>query len=471
MQVLFANKNHVCGLFIFISALFGGNVLAQFNDINVPIEETNTQTEEEISLSKAEQEFENSDEQGQVSLDESFGPMTAREKVHAQRKKALQDTKVEVQLRSYFLNRDRFDGSESEALALGGAVGIKTGYFRDRFAFGATAFTSQRLYGPKDKDGTDLLAPNQQGYGIIGEVYGQYLLMDGITLDFGRKRFNSAFINESDTRMTPNTFQAAVLLGQLGGNNGSATWRFGGGYFDKMKEKTSEKFISMATAAGAMDGVERGVYVGGANFKSTISSGEWSIGAIDYYSPDILNIFYTETKYTFPLANNTFLQLSAQYIAQKSTGDNLQFGMPFSANQIGLKAELAIADALITTSWNGNGNDGDLQSPWGGIPSYNSVQVQDFNYAGADSFLLRAGYQFKSVPSLSAYALWVNGSQPNNLNLSAEDEYDFNLQWLVGHGIFKGLSMRVRYALVTQENGGDNLNDFRIIFNYDPPVR
>ncbi len=42
---------------------------------------------------------------------------------------------------------------------------------------------------------------------------------------------------------------------------GSSEWRFGAGYFDKIKDKSSGKFISMSTKAGAMDGAERGVYV------------------------------------------------------------------------------------------------------------------------------------------------------------------------------------------------------------------
>lgn len=128
-----------------------------------------------------------------------------------------------------------------------------------------------------------------------------------------------------------------------------------------------------------------------------------------------------------------------------------------------------MGNALFTTSWNKNGNSADLQSPWGSFPSYNSVQVQEFNLAGVQSFLARAAYDFKSVPGLSAYALWVKGSKPADPGQLAQDEYDFNLEWLAGSGALKGLSMRLRYALVTQSMGGPDLNDFRLILNYDPP--
>lgn len=451
-------------------ALLAGPAQSAAQDVPAPQAGQDAgETAEQSRLDEAEEEFDSSDEQGQVALDESFGEISPREKILRQRKKAWQDTEFDVQLRTYYLDREGFDGAQSEAWALGGRAGFQTGYFRERLSFGATAYTSQRLYGPEDKGGTGLLAPIQQGYSVLGEIYGQLLLMDGLTLDFGRKGFNTAFVNESDTRMTPNTFQAAALMGQLGGGNGSATWRFGAGYFDKIKEKTSEKFISMATAAGAPDGVERGVYAAGANISRPWSSGEVSVGVIDYYSPDILNIFYTEVKYTVPVAENAFLQLAAQYTRQNSTGEDLQFGVPFSADQAGLKAELAVDDALFTVSWNANGGGDALQGPWGNTPSYNSVQVMDFNLAGVDSILLRAEYAFKSAPGLSAYAVWVHGSQPDDPLEPAQDEFDFNIQWDAERGPFKGLSVRLRYAVVSQDTGGPDLQDFRLIVNYDPP--
>lgn len=407
-----------------------------------------------------------STEQGQVSLDESFTPKTRRERIIEQRKKALEDTKADVQLRSYLLDRDKFDGSEMSSLALGGYAGFKTGYFRDRFAIGATVYTSQKLYGPEDKDGAGLLQPGQESYTVLGEVYGQYRFSDDIMLDIGRKAMNTPYINKSDTRMTPNTFQSLMLMGSALNEESGGEWRFGFGYVDEMKKRNSTEFVSLAEVAGAPDGVERGVYAGGANYKR----GALSIGAVNYYSDDIINIFYTEAKYDIPLSESYKLKLAAQYTAQDSTGEELLTGSSFSTAQFGVKAELAVGNALFTTAWNGNDNGADLISPWGSIPSYNSVQVQDFNRAGEDSLMLRAGYNFKSVPNLSAYALWVNGSQPADPMQSEQDEYDLNLQWNASSGAFKGFSVRLRYAVVTQEMGGPDLQDFRLIFNYDPPT-
>ena len=59
------------------------------------------------------------------------------------RRKALEDTQFKFNFRTLYFDRNKFDGSESEAWAIGGWAGLKTGYFLDHIAFGATGYTSQ----------------------------------------------------------------------------------------------------------------------------------------------------------------------------------------------------------------------------------------------------------------------------------------------------------------------------------------
>jgi hypothetical protein len=396
-----------------------------------------------------ESELPTSVEQGHVGMRDSFVAPTRRERILEQRRKAFKDTRADLQLRSYLLDRDRFDGSESSAMAIGGRAGFKTGWFRDRFSIGATAYTSQRLYGPEDKDGTNLLQPGQQGYSVLGEAYLQYRLAEGVFFNAGRKLLNSPYINADDSRMVPNSFELAMLQGVLGDAALQGQWRFGLGYVGSMKEKISQIFVPMSQVAGAASEVDRGVAAAGANYQR----GDFSLGAVDYYSDDIINIFYTE----------------ATYEARASAQASLRLGGDFSSRQWGAKAELVLGRALLTAAWNGTGDGADLRSPWGGIPSYNSVQLHDFNRAGEESLMLRAAYDFKAVPGLGIYGLWVDGSQPDDPAQSAREEYDLNLQWKPSQGRFTGLSVRLRYAVLKEQAGGPDTQDFRLIVNYDPP--
>ena len=146
--------------------------------------------------------------------------------------------------------------------------------------------------------------------------------------------------------MTPNTFVVYAVQGVINNTDDSTVLRFGAGYVDKIKPRNAQDFESMATAAGAPSGVERGVYVAGANYKA----GQFSIGAINYYSADIINIAYTEINYAIPLANRVTLRFAAQYTDQHSTGNDLLTGKPFSTDQYGLKAEIGFGAALVTAA-------------------------------------------------------------------------------------------------------------------------
>jgi len=423
---------------------------------------------------------ESSTEQGHTQMDESFD---FREFRLEKRRQAFQDTTFEINFRTFFMDRNKFDGLESQAWAIGGWAGLKTGYFLDHIAFGLTAYTSQPLYAPESRDGTTLLAPGQDGYSVLGEAYADIRIAEGYHIYVGRKGFDTPFINRNDSRMTPNTFEAIVFQGQtkFGQSTTTATvtskdgkelaepkkeevavLRYGIGYFDQIKERNSDEFVSMAIDAGA--GVERGVYAAGAIYEK----GKFSIGAIDYYSDDIINIAYGETKMELPLSKDWRPKLAFQFVDQRSTGDDLLRGEDFSVRQFGLKVDVPVGNALFTGAFthatNGSAN---LQNPWSGYPGYTSVQVQDFNRAGENAFLIRGGYDFPCVPGLSTYALAVFGTDPEAAGQYRQDEYDVNLQWAPPKGVLKGLSVRLRYALVHQ-HGGDvvDLTDFRAICNY-----
>ena len=407
-----------------------------------------------------------STEQGQTPLNEAFAPRDRQQWIRETRRKAFQDTKWDLQVRSFYLDREKYDDTGSEAWALGGSLGFKTGYFRERFAFGATGYTSQKLYGPEDRDGTLLLRPGQEGYTVLGEVYGEFLINEDTRLSLGRRGIDTPYINRNDARMTPNTFQAITLQGLYGGEDGRPEWRVGGGYFDEIKERNADEFVSMAQDAGAPDGVERGVYALGANFKM----GDFQFGAIDYYSDDIINIFHSEARYAIALAEKVKLQMALQYSDQSSTGDELLRGTDFSSDQWGAKVELGYGGALFTAAYTRAGGDTNMQNPWSGYPGYTSVQVEDFNRDGEDAWLLRVGYTFPWIKGASMYALYVDGSDPQSPTEYARDEYDVNFQWAVPDGFLQGLMVRLRYAHVRQESPIESdLDDFRLMIYYDPP--
>jgi outer membrane porin, OprD family len=429
-----------------------------------------------------------STEQGVTTLDEAFDWHEWRLK---ERREAFKDTKFELNLRTFYFDRSDFSGAEKQAWAIGGWLGVKTGYFLDHIAFGATVYTSNPIYAPDDRDGTGLLAPGQNGYTVLGEFYAELRIVKDVGITVGAKGYDTPFINRNDTRMTPNTFEAIVLQGrtELGKSSSDAAVtadgvglskdgkevavptptpaqdvaaiKYGLGYFYKIKAQNDSEFVSMSEDAGA--DVERGVWSAGALYEK----GKFNIGAIEYYCEDVINIAYAQTGFELPLAADWRLRFAGQYVDQGSVGDNALQGHSFSGHQFGLKVELPIKKALFTAAFTHAWGTANLQNPWSGYPGYTSVQVQDFNRAGESAFLLRAGYDFPWVDGLSAYALAVFGTDPDQAGQYRQNEFDFNLQWGPKKGVLEGLSLRLRYAVVQQFGGNvNNLTDFRAICNY-----
>jgi len=413
-----------------------------------------------------------STEQGATPIDRAdmAGPFPAQpvitESVPPERRMPFFDeAKVSAQARTYYLNRVNYDDSRNEAWAIGGSATFLSGYVANLVRAGAVAYTSQPVYAPDDRDGTGLLKPDQEGYTVLGQLYGEFKLTDQLAGAIGRKEYNTPYINKDDSRMSPNTFQGAALYGNAGGGEGAAAWRYGGGYVSKIKERNADKFVWMSEVAGA--NVERGVYAAGVNY----NQGELNVGAFQYYSRDIIDIFYAEAINFMKLSGNQ-LKLSAQYANQSSTGDNRLTGSEFSSNQWGVKADMSLGDTLLTLAYTDTANGSDMRSPWGAYPGYTSVQVKDFDRAGESAVMIRAAYDLSKVwvKGTSAYALWVHGAGVDSPNYN-EDEIDLNLQWTPDKATtLRGMSFRVRYAHVVQDGGGDPIIDeFRVIVNYDFP--
>lgn len=415
---------------------------------------------------------EESVEQGHIQMDQSdlatpepeglVAPSAAKETPAF-----FRDTKFSAQLRSFYFDRDKYDGSTSEAWALGGSITYLSGWLADFFRLGATGYTSQPAYAPDDKDGTLLLKPGQEGYSVLGQLYGEFKFSDKIFGAIGAKTYNTPYINANDIRMTPNTFEGATFYGTLGGAQGEPSFRFGGGYISKIKQKNDDGFVPMSEAAGVTS-VDRGVYALGGNYLN----GDFSIGAAEFYSNDIINIFYAESKYAFKFGDGYRLSLAAQYSDQQSTGNNLLTGKSFSTNQWGVKSDLSLGGAgLLTLAYTSTADGDTMRNPWGGYPGYTSVQVKDFYRANESAVMIKGLYDFSKLGAngLSAYALYVHGSGVKAPNYN-EDETDLNLQWNVKTGALRGLSFRLRYAYIEQRGGGDpNINDLRFIINYDFP--
>ena len=382
----------------------------------------------------------------------------------------FRDTKLNFKFRTYYFEQDNTGAGTKEAWAIGGALSYRSGWFLDHFAIGAVGYTSQPVSAPKSEDGSLLLGPGQEGYTVLGQIYGRVKLIEDNFLNIYRYEYNTPYLNADDSRMTPNTFEGYSFTGTYGGKEGAPGLRYGIGYIDKIKLRNSEKFISMSEAAGAQ--VQRGVSVASANF----SYRGFQLGAVDYHSQDIINIAYGETRYLVNVTEDLGLLFAGQFTDQRSTGAELLTGSFFHTTQFGLMSSISYRNGILTLAYTNNGTGANLVNPWSSYPGYTSVQIESFKRAGEQAFMVKGSYNFArfGLDGVTAYALWTHGGgavDPSTKSpVYQQDEYDFDLQWRPKSSFLEGLWFQARYAHVDARGSapsGFPINEIRFIVNYD----
>ena len=366
-----------------------------------------------------------------------------------------------LHLRTYDLDQDSLTGVPSSAWALGGWAGVRSPWFGDIFQVGVVGYTSLKLYGPADKDGTLLLAPGQETIAVLGEAFGS-LRFFGQTFTGYRQRINRPFINIQDSRMVPNTFEAYTLSGE--GSNVSYT----GGYITKMKKRNSEHFVWMSEAAGG-SGEHKGTAFAGVTWdfdKNGYVRGDFQ------QSIDVFNTFYADGKYPIALDADTLLALGAQYINQRSVGAE-QLGS-FSTWGVGLQATIARGPFGGQLYYTQTGKGFDTQSPYGDHASYLNLMQVAFNTAGEQAWGIGGTVDFATLgaPGFTASAIYASGSRRVNATTGAaipdRDETNVRADYAFPKGtMLQGLVATLRYSWLHQDGSPQTAPQLRAYVNYD----
>ena len=370
-----------------------------------------------------------------------------------------QDTQFSAKFRSYYFDRNRDQSHDSQAWTYGGALEYNSGWWQDFLQVGASVYTSQKIVAPENKDGTLLLKPGQHGLVSLGEAYLVGRLTQDLEVKVFRQTLNLPYLNKQDSRMIPNTFEAYSLKQPYS----SLKWGFG--YVRKMKKRNSDKFEYMSQAAG-FKGTHKGLALLGAQYLLTENT---DIGAVNYFTEDYMNTFYTEANHVFFPENEIPIQLSLQYTNQQSSGNEI--GGDFNTYSFGGKISLSYQSIVLTAATTSTGNNKHIQKPFGGTPSYLSLMIEDFDRAGEDAWLVGLSYHFNrlGLEGLSAYSNYAYGNTPDNGSIASPDqsEWDITIDYKPQQSLLNGLWLRLRRASVDRNDSGRDLTDYRIILNYE----
>src|SRR5258705_6320113 len=215
----------------------------------------------------------------------------------------FRDTDLNVHFRTFYFNRQKDNGTASEAWAMCGWIQYVSGWLLDTFAMGTTYYLSAPLYAPDNSPGSLLLTPGQGAISVVGEAWGAFRYREYALLRGGRVRIEDGYLNPQDNRMVPNTFEGVTVSGKL-------DWvRYDVGYLWTIKPRDSNDFISMSQQAGA-SGKGEGVVLGSV---ALTPIKDLLIYLGNDYALDALNTIFLKSEYTHPLTKDLKLQPGLQF--------------------------------------------------------------------------------------------------------------------------------------------------------------
>jgi hypothetical protein len=370
------------------------------------------------------------------------------------------DTVLEARLRTYYLREDRTTDVLSEAWAIGGSVYYRSGWLKDLFQVEVEGFTSQPLVAPEDRDGTQLLAPGQEGYSVLGIANGK-LRYKGIQLTGYRQYLDLPYLNRDDSRMTPNTFEAITIQKPEG------EFKFTTGYAWRIKLRNSDEFVSLSEVTGLDE--ERGSAFVGAIWDP---NREFHGGVYTGVIPDLGGKTFGEVGVGSDLAGGWHGRIDGQFMYQFDIGDDLLGDAAEDTWTLGIRVAASHAGTVFRLGLAFAGPNEETGF-FGSNPSYVGLMQRTFNRPHEKALLVSASYDFSGlgVEGLSAIMNFAAGfdGEVDDTRSNAQ-EVDVTVDYRVKKGWLKSFWLRVRGSWLNDDSADRDGTDVRVILRYDFPV-
>ena len=384
----------------------------------------------------------------------------------------FRDSLLQLVTRTYYLTRDNFDGSKSQALTTGGWIAFRSGLIGDVFGVHAAYYTSLPLFAPADEGGTRLLTPDQDSLAVLGQVYGRVQIYDQ-ELRGGRQLVDTPLINPQDNRMVPNTFTGATVVSLP---DKDRIYDYAAGYLWDVKQRDSNAFISMSDALASAANVEtRGATFGMLRYRPF--SGLSTV-IMDYYVQDFVNTGFAQVEYNFqrPKEVPNWI-IGANVIDQRSVGSDLLTGSSFQTYQASAKVQMMYAGWTFFVAGSSTGDESKIFSPFGTKPNYTDMQQVSFDNANEKAIGGSAAYDFGysfgnyGLSGFSAGAWYTQGSEAidptTNLGIPDRKELDLWIQYRPTEGPLKGFRLKTQYSDLWQQGNTRSVQpEFRFIIDY-----
>ncbi|HUW54237.1 MAG TPA: hypothetical protein VMV99_12560 [Rhodanobacter sp.] len=397
---------------------------------------------------------------------------------------------VDGELRGYDFNRlyNAPGTTDASALSVAALVNLHSGSFGNGFSL-TGSFLSANSLGTQPSNqaaiDTTLMGPTN-AVNALGQGYLQYW-HDGFQARAGYQYLDTPWMGSSDSRVLPASYNAVSASFEL-----TKEWRMLALRSFTWKSRTASGYYQdNQYYPSTFHGDSSYGNFGGLPATASPAQGTWALGssyaheglkaqAWYYNFLRFAHMGYVDGSYTFETGRGPNLFISAQYIRERSSADNIlvenqvalfgvtgnrisnrTWGMDAGLDIPGGKIELGYNEMMRTTGAIG---DGALISPYTAgyatDPLYTSSMIRGLVETGpGHAWKAKLTYHFlnRHLLLITSYARYTTALRGNSHNLYVDLAYRFD-------GYLKGLSLRNRWE---RSVGGRGLNPGNGSFSYN----
>lgn len=382
----------------------------------------------------------------------------------------LEDAKVDVEARNFYMNRDFRDGSgqsKRDEWAQGFILRAQSGFTPGTIGFGldAIAMVGLKLDSSPDRTGTGILPVHDDGR--APDEYSKAGLTAKIRASKTELKFGTLIpklptLQANFGRLLPQTFQGGMVE--------SREWsglELVGGHLDRVTDRDQ----TAATGLSLNNKNRR--------FSGTLDAGSFDVGGATYRWDKAL-LTYQLARLEDVYQQHFFgLQTSQEGSWGRFKSDVRFFVSDDTGHANGGDVDNRALSAMATYEWKGHAFSLGYQQMFGssafpyvdGTDPYlvNFVQVGDFAEKNERSWQVRYQRDLApwGLPGMTFMTRYLKGSNAEVLATDdgREHELDIELQYRVQSGPFKALDIRLRNAIYRADFTRDT-NDTRVIVSY-----
>ncbi|MET0357527.1 MAG: OprD family outer membrane porin [Cellvibrio sp.] len=373
-------------------------------------------------------------------------------------KSAIKEGQVNGYFRTYYNIRDFPNRPNPSALATGGGLRAETAALSG-FKLGAGFYTAQDL-GTNDANPAKVDGRLGSEVEVLGEAYINFAGA-GTSVTLGRQKIVTPFANPIDVFMIPFTYEGLGIKNQAVEN---LTLEMN--YVNSIKAGNSKEFVDVGTWSTRRLGVgiqeTSGTLMLGASYKKqTLDLQGW------YYNfADLFDSYYLQAGRSFNEGGSVQPFVAAQFGLQQESGDKLLGKV--DSTLFGLQGGATIRQAKLTAGYNKISaqtdafNNGGFLTPYNfsTSPLFTNSMVENMeNVDSGDAVKLTALYSFSQLDAKLSYAAY------DFTELADRDALDLDFTYNMT-GNLKGLSLRVRFEVVTSDTSAVEQVDNRFQLQY-----